>query len=91
MGRALQNAVMNLDMAEGSREAIHKLGMVLEDVYEQEFDAGLGNGGLGRLAACFLDSMATMAIPAKGYLFLEMEHYMSAICLETYRFINNLR
>ena len=67
MGRALQNAVLNLDMEEGSREAIHKLGMVLEDIYEQEFDAGLGNGGLGRLAACFLDSMATMAIPAKGY------------------------
>ena len=59
--------VLNLDMEEDSREAIHRLGMVLEDVYEKEFDAGLGNGGLGRLAACFLDSMATMAIPAKGY------------------------
>jgi glycogen phosphorylase len=67
MGRALQNAVLNLDMEPDAREAIHGLGMVLEDVYEQEFDAGLGNGGLGRLAACFLDSMATMAIPAKGY------------------------
>jgi len=67
MGRALQNAVLNLDMEPNARKAIHDLGMVLEDVYEQEFDAGLGNGGLGRLAACFLDSMATMAIPAKGY------------------------
>ena len=67
MGRALQNAVLNLDMEEDARDAIHRLGMVLEDVYEQEFDAGLGNGGLGRLAACFLDSMATMAVPAKGY------------------------
>ena len=53
MGRALQNTVLNLDMEADAREAIHGLGMVLEDVYEQEFDAGLGNGGLGRLAACF--------------------------------------
>ena len=67
MGWALQNAVLNLDMEPGAREAIHGLGMVLEDVYEQEFDAGLGNGGLGRLAACFLDSMATLSMPAKGY------------------------
>ena len=67
MGRALQNAVLNLDIEEDAREGIRRLGMVLEDVYEQEYDAGLGNGGLGRLAACFLDSMATMALPAKGY------------------------
>jgi len=67
MGRTLQNAVLNLDMEEEAREAIRELGVVLEDVYEAEHDAGLGNGGLGRLAACFLDSMATLDIPAKGY------------------------
>jgi starch phosphorylase len=67
MGRTLQNTILNLDMEEEAREAIRELGMVLEDVYEAEHDAGLGNGGLGRLAACFLDSMATLNIPAKGY------------------------
>ena len=67
MGRTLQNAILNLDMEEEAREAVRQLGMVLEDVYEAEHDAGLGNGGLGRLAACFLDSMATLNIPAKGY------------------------
>jgi len=67
MGRTLQNAILNLDMEEEAREAIRELGVVLEDVYEAEHDAGLGNGGLGRLAACFLDSMATLDIPAKGY------------------------
>jgi len=67
MGRALQNAIVNLDIEDEARQAIRELGMVLEDVYEQEYDAGLGNGGLGRLAACFLDSMATLDLPAKGY------------------------
>jgi starch phosphorylase len=67
MGRTLQNAVVNLDIEHEAREAIRELGMVLEDAYEQEYDAGLGNGGLGRLAACFLDSMATLDLPAKGY------------------------
>jgi starch phosphorylase len=67
MGRTLQNAIVNLDIEHEAREAIRKLGMVLEDAYEQEYDAGLGNGGLGRLAACFLDSMATLNLPAKGY------------------------
>jgi len=67
MGRTLQNAILNLDMEEEAREAIRELGVVLEDIYEAEHDAGLGNGGLGRLAACFLDSMATLDIPAKGY------------------------
>ncbi|MFZ1536036.1 MAG: glycogen/starch/alpha-glucan phosphorylase [Chromatiaceae bacterium] len=66
-GRALQNAVLNLDLEDEAREAIHNLGMVLEDVYEQEHDAGLGNGGLGRLAACYLDSLATRGFPACGY------------------------
>ena len=67
MGRTLQNTVLNLDIEDEARSAIRKLGMVLEDVFEEEYDAGLGNGGLGRLAACFLDSMATLNIPAKGY------------------------
>jgi len=67
MGRTLQNAILNLHIEEESRETIRNLGMVLEDLYDHEYDPGLGNGGLGRLAACFLDSMATLKLPAKGY------------------------
>ncbi|RMH59193.1 MAG: glycogen/starch/alpha-glucan phosphorylase [Zetaproteobacteria bacterium] len=67
MGRHLQNAVLNMDVEDTVRAAMQQLGLVLEDLYEQEFDPGLGNGGLGRLAACFLDSMATLDIPAYGY------------------------
>ncbi len=66
-GRALQNAVLSLDLDDEARDAIRALGMVLEDAYELEHDAGLGNGGLGRLAACFLDSLATLGLPACGY------------------------
>ncbi|MCC7518794.1 MAG: glycogen/starch/alpha-glucan phosphorylase [Verrucomicrobiae bacterium] len=67
MGRALQNAVLNLDIEEPARGIMRELGMVLEQVYEEEHDAGLGNGGLGRLAACFLDSLSTLGIPACGH------------------------
>lgn len=67
MGRFLQNAVLNMELEDTLREAMYQQGMVLEDIYEEEFDPGLGNGGLGRLAACFLDSMATLDIPAIGY------------------------
>jgi len=67
MGRYLQNAILNMDLEEKLRDAMFQQGMVLEDMYDQEFDPGLGNGGLGRLAACFLDSMATLDIPAIGY------------------------
>jgi len=67
MGRHLQNAVLNMDLEDAVRGAMQRFGLVLEDLYEQEFDPGLGNGGLGRLAACFLDSMATLDIPAYGY------------------------
>ncbi len=67
MGRSMQNAADNLGIEKTASESIRKTGIELEDVYEQEFDAGLGNGGLGRLAACFLDSMATMNIPGYGY------------------------
>ncbi|MBU0713648.1 glycogen/starch/alpha-glucan phosphorylase [bacterium] len=66
MGRALQNAVLNLDLEDSARAAMTSLGQILEDLYEQEFDPGLGNGGLGRLAACFLDSLATLDMPAYG-------------------------
>jgi starch phosphorylase len=54
-------------MEESYRNALLDLGYKLEELYEEEHDAGLGNGGLGRLAACFLDSLATMDIPAWGY------------------------
>jgi starch phosphorylase len=67
MGRALVNNLINLDIYEQTREAMGKVGIELERLVEQEPDAGLGNGGLGRLAACFLDSMATLMIPAVGY------------------------
>jgi starch phosphorylase len=67
MGRLLRNALLSLGITEQAGEALHKLGVKLEDVHEQEHDAGLGNGGLGRLAACFLDSCATLGLPVTGY------------------------
>lgn len=67
MGRSMQNALLNMDLEENYRSAISDLGYRLEDLYEEEKDAALGNGGLGRLAACFLDSMATLNLPAWGY------------------------
>ena len=67
MGRLLRNALLNLDIEDATAEALERLGLDLEDVYEREKDAGLGNGGLGRLAACFLDSCATLGLPVIGY------------------------
>ncbi len=67
MGRTLGNAVLNLGLTDSVKRAMKDLGLRLEDLEEREYDAGLGNGGLGRLAACFLDSMATLALPAYGY------------------------
>jgi starch phosphorylase len=67
MGWLLKNYLINLDHLDIYKEAIDILGTDLEDVFTYEFDAGLGNGGLGRLAACFLDSMATLDYPAYGY------------------------
>ncbi|GFP88728.1 alpha-1 4 glucan phosphorylase l-2 isozyme chloroplastic/amyloplastic [Phtheirospermum japonicum] len=66
-GRALLNAIGNLELRGAYAEALKKLGHDLEDVAGQEPDAALGNGGLGRLASCFLDSMATLNYPAWGY------------------------
>lgn len=67
MGRALSNAAINLDMEESLRNALLQYGCKLEDVLDEELDAGLGNGGLGRLAACFLDSCASLELPVTGY------------------------
>jgi len=67
MGRAMTNNIINLGIEEEVRKALSSLGYTYEELSEVEPDAGLGNGGLGRLAACFLDSMATLEIPAYGY------------------------
>ena len=67
MGRALGNAMLNLEVESSTSDALGKLGLALEEIIDQEHDAGLGNGGLGRLAACFLDSCATLQLPVKGY------------------------
>ncbi len=67
LGRLLNSYLINLDLLEGYREAVGVLDISLEDVLEHEPDAGLGNGGLGRLAACYLDSMATLRYPCYGY------------------------
>lgn len=67
IGRMLSNAALNLGINEELKEGMSALGRDLEKAIELETDAALGNGGLGRLAACFLDSMATMDIPAAGY------------------------
>ncbi|XP_075283344.1 glycogen phosphorylase, liver form [Opisthocomus hoazin] len=67
MGRTLQNTMINLGLQNACDEAIYQLGLDVEELEEIEEDAGLGNGGLGRLAACFLDSMATLGLAAYGY------------------------
>lgn len=67
MGRSLLNNLFNLDVKDNYTEALTELGYDLETLVEKERDAALGNGGLGRLAACFLDSMATLNLPAWGY------------------------
>lgn len=67
MGRSLLNAMNNLGVVDQYTEALREMGYKLEDLIEKERDAALGNGGLGRLAACFLDSMAAQSLPAWGY------------------------
>ncbi|MBL8152479.1 MAG: glycogen/starch/alpha-glucan phosphorylase, partial [Blastocatellia bacterium] len=67
MGRTLGNSLINLSLMQECQKAIEDLGYSLEELREAEWDAGLGNGGLGRLAACFLDSMATLGFPGYGY------------------------
>ncbi|MEO7851079.1 MAG: glycogen/starch/alpha-glucan phosphorylase, partial [Rubrivivax sp.] len=67
MGRTLGNALAALDLREPAAAALQSHAQRLEDVADEEQDAALGNGGLGRLAACFLDSMATLGLPSFGY------------------------
>lgn len=67
IGRSLSNAIQNLDLADDTALALREYGTTLEEIREEELDAGLGNGGLGRLAACFLDSCANLQLPVRGY------------------------
>jgi starch phosphorylase len=67
MGRALGDNLLNLDLYDLAGEALSQMGVDLEEVRVMEVDAALGNGGLGRLAACFLDSLATLGLPGYGY------------------------
>ncbi len=67
LGRSLENCLVNLDIYDECKDALKDLGIDINNLLETELDAGLGNGGLGRLAACFMDSMSTLGIPAIGY------------------------
>ncbi|WP_437559039.1 glycogen/starch/alpha-glucan phosphorylase [Acidithiobacillus sulfuriphilus] len=67
LGRGLGNTLLNLGLEESATQALAQEGLELADIMEMEHDAGLGNGGLGRLAACFLDSCATLRLPVTGY------------------------
>jgi starch phosphorylase len=67
LGRTLQNGITNLRIEDNYGQAVKQLGFLMEELYDQEPDAGLGNGGLGRLAACYLDSLATQNFAAWGY------------------------
>src|SRR4030042_2239649 len=67
MGPQLGNNLINLGIWDQVREAVSRHGLRLEELLEQEGEPGLGNGGLGRLAACYLDSLATLEVPAIGY------------------------
>ncbi|MDR2753108.1 MAG: glycogen/starch/alpha-glucan phosphorylase, partial [Oscillospiraceae bacterium] len=70
MGRSLKNTLFNLGLTELAEKALADFGVRLQRLYDCEPDAGLGNGGLGRLAACYLDALATQEIPATGYSIL---------------------
>ena len=67
IGRSLGNHILNMDIQEETKECMHKYALELEEILTEEHDAGLGNGGLGRLAACFMDSCATLSLPVVGY------------------------
>ncbi|HCG67302.1 MAG TPA: alpha-glucan phosphorylase [Clostridiales bacterium] len=70
LGRSLKSNLYNLGLVDAYSEALEKMGLELESLYDCEPDAGLGNGGLGRLAACFMDSLASLEYPANGFSIL---------------------
>lgn len=70
MGRSLRTSLFNLELNEVAETVLADVGVKIDNIYDQEPDAGLGNGGLGRLAACYLDGMATDCIPGTGYSIL---------------------
>ncbi|STC83030.1 Maltodextrin phosphorylase [Edwardsiella hoshinae] len=67
LGRTLSNALMAIGVYDETKKALDEMGIDLDELLNEELDPGLGNGGLGRLAACFLDSMASLGLPANGY------------------------
>ena len=67
LGRLLQNSLVCLDLEKNYSEALNDFGIKIEEIYDKELDPALGNGGLGRLAACYIDSMATVNFPSFGY------------------------
>lgn len=67
LGRTLSNALLSMGIYEDLEQALDEMGLNLSELLQEENDPGLGNGGLGRLAACFLDSLATLALPGRGY------------------------
>lgn len=67
LGRTLSNALLSMGIYDDLRQALNEMGLDLNELIEEENDPGLGNGGLGRLAACFLDSLATLGLPGRGY------------------------
>ncbi len=81
MGRSLKNTIYNLDLLQPVTKALDKFGVDLDRLYQYEPDPGLGNGGLGRLAACYLDALATCGYPAMGYSILyEYGIFKQKIC-----------
>ena len=70
LGRSLKNSIYNLNLSSEFSQALKEMGVKMENLFELEPDAGLGNGGLGRLAACFMDALATCGYPAMGYSIL---------------------
>lgn len=67
LGRTLSNALLSMGIYQDIEQALNEMGLELSELLQEENDPGLGNGGLGRLAACFLDSLATLALPGRGY------------------------
>jgi starch phosphorylase len=78
LGPHLANNLLNLGITEAAREAMSGLGYDLDEILAQEEEPGLGNGGLGRLAACYMDSLASIEVPALGYGILRVRHFRSS-------------